>query len=63
MIPKFEVGQILFNRNTKESGMVQKIYKSDGKPKYEVTIQVYHGFSMGSHVSDWTEDVLETRSN
>jgi hypothetical protein len=60
MTPKFSIGQILFNGNTKEIGTVGRVYESNGITMYEVRIPVdpqWH--SAGCHVSDWAEDVLE----
>jgi hypothetical protein len=52
--------QILFNRNTKEKGMVGRVYELSGVTMYEVRVWVdFQGFSIGSNVSDWAEDVLE----
>jgi hypothetical protein len=52
--------QILFNRNTKEKGMVGRVYELNGVTMYEVRVPVdFKGFSIGSNVSDWAENVLE----
>jgi hypothetical protein len=52
--------QILFNRNTKEKGMVGRVYELNGATMYEVRIPLdFQGFSIGSNVSDWAEEVLE----
>ena len=60
MIPKFSMDQILFNRNTKEKGTVARVYESNGVTMYEVRVPLdIQGFSIGSNVSDWAEDVLE----
>jgi hypothetical protein len=60
MTPKFSMDQILFNRNTKEKGMVGRIYELNGVTMYEVRVRPdFQGFSIGSNVSDWAEDLLE----
>jgi len=60
MTPKFSMDQILFNRNTKEKGMVGRVYELNGVTMYEVRVPLdIQGFSIGSNVSDWAEDVLE----
>jgi len=60
MTPKFSMDQILFNRNTKEKGMVGRVYELNGVTMYEVRVPVdFKGFSIGSNVSDWAENVLE----
>jgi hypothetical protein len=60
MTPKFSMDQILFNRNTKEKGMVGRVYELNGVTMYEVRVPLdFQGFSIGSNVSDWAEDVLE----
>jgi hypothetical protein len=52
--------QILFNRNTKEKGMVGRVYELNGVTMYEVRVPLdFKGFSIGSNVSDWAENVLE----
>ena len=60
MTPKFSMDQILFNRNTKEKGIVGRVYESNGVTMYEVRLPVdYRGFLIGSNVSDWAEDLLD----
>jgi hypothetical protein len=60
MTPKFSVDQLLFNRDTKENGMVGRVYESNGVTMYEVRVPFdFQWSSIGSNVSDWTEDVLE----
>jgi hypothetical protein len=55
MKPKFRIGQILLNRNTREKGTVRRVYDLKGITMYEVTIPA----QLGSNISDWAEDVLE----
>jgi hypothetical protein len=60
MTSKFSMNQILFNRNTKEKGMVGRVYELNGVTMYEVRVPLdFQGLSIGSNVSDWAEDVLE----
>jgi hypothetical protein len=60
MTSKFSMNQILFNRNTKEKGMVGRVYELNGVTMYEVRVPLdCKGFSIGSNVSDWAENVLE----
>ena len=60
MTPKFSIDQLLFNRNTKEKGIVGRVYESNGVTMYEVRVPVdYRGFLIGSNVSDWAEDLLD----
>ena len=58
MTPKFSVGEIVFNRNTKEKGKVVRVYESSGITMYEVSIWVDFQW-YGACNSDWAEDVLE----
>jgi hypothetical protein len=60
MTSKFSIDEILFNRITKESGTVGRVYESNGIMMYEVRVRVDpQGQRMGSNVSDWAEDILE----
>ena len=60
MTPKFSIDEILFNRNTNESGTVGRVYELNGVTMYEVNVSVdFRGYSSGLNVSDWAEDALE----
>jgi hypothetical protein len=59
MKPKFSIGQILLNRNTKEKGTVQQVYDVNGITMYQITIPAQLEGEIGSNVSDWAEGVLE----
>ena len=64
MTPKFSVGEIVFNRNTKEKGKVVRVYESSGITMYEVSVWVnFQGYGVASNASDWAEDVLELSVN
>ena len=59
MMPKFQIGQTLFNRDTGEKGTVRKVYELNGNIEYEVIIPLQRGNAIGSNHSDWAEGVLD----
>ncbi len=64
MTPKFSVGEVLFNRDTKEKGRVVRVCESSGITMYEVSIWAdFQGYGVASNASDWAEDVLELSVN
>jgi hypothetical protein len=63
---RFRTGVLLHNRNTKEDGVVTRVYKFLGtrEAMYEVLVSVRLDTWAGGHyVSDWTESVLELSDN
>jgi hypothetical protein len=63
---KFHIGVLLHNRNTKEDGLVTRVYQPAdcGKIMYEVAVPILPGTWAGRHyVSDWAESVLEFSDN
>jgi hypothetical protein len=63
---KFRIGVLLHNRNTKEDGLVTRVYQPAecGETMYEVAVPVPSNTWAGGHyVSDWTESVLKLSDN
>jgi hypothetical protein len=63
---KFCIGVLLHNRNTKEDGLVTRVYQpaERGETMYEVAVPVPSNTWAGGHyVSDWTESVLKLSDN
>jgi hypothetical protein len=54
----------VYNRNTKEDGVVRRIYEMNRAAMYEVTIpQQEDAWTTGYYVSVWAEDVLQFSHN
>ncbi len=63
---KFCTGVLLRNRNTKEDGLVTKVYESvdRGETMYQVAVPIQPDTWAGRHlVSDWAENALELSNN
>jgi hypothetical protein len=63
---KFRIGVLLHNRNTKEDGLVTRVYQLEacGEILYEVAVPILPGTWAGRHfVSDWAERTLELSNN
>jgi hypothetical protein len=63
---KFRIGVLLQNRNTKEDGLVTRVYQlaECGVTMYEVAVPVPPDTWAGGHyVSDWAESTLKLSDN
>jgi hypothetical protein len=63
---KFCTGILLHNRNTKEDGLVTRVYKNTerGETMYQVAVPIGHDTWAARHlVSDWAESALELSDN
>ena len=63
---KFIIGVLLRNRNTKEDGLVKRVYEvaDSGETMYEVAVPAIPNTWLGNHyVSDWAESILELSKN
>jgi hypothetical protein len=63
---KFCTGILLHNRNTKEDGLVTRVYQSAelGETMYQVAVSIRPDTWEGRHlVSDWAESTLELSDN
>jgi hypothetical protein len=63
---KFDIGVLLHNRNTREDGLVTRVYQPAdcGKIMYEVAVPILPDSWAGWHyVSDWAESNLEFSGN
>jgi hypothetical protein len=63
---KFCTGILLHNRNTKEDGLVTRVYHSAelGETMYQVAVSIRSDSLEGRHlVSDWAESTLELSDN
>jgi hypothetical protein len=57
---RFRFDEGVYNRNTKEDGMVRQVYEKDGVTMYRVWLPATTDPLRGGHfVSDWAEGVLE----
>jgi hypothetical protein len=60
----FHPDDCVYNQNTKEHGLVRRVYEKDGVTTYEVWLPATPGSLQWGHlVSDWTETVLELSDN
>jgi hypothetical protein len=56
----FRLDQCVYNRDTKEHGLIREVYEQYGVIVYVVWIPATpHSLRFGHHVSDWAETVLE----
>ncbi len=62
---KFCTGILLHNRNTKEDGLVTRVYQGElGETMYQVAVSIRPDTWAGRHlVSDWAESTLELSDN
>ena len=61
---KFCVMNMLFNRKTKEDGVVLRVYEKNGAAMYEVCVPAKRdSWTSGLYFSDWKEDVLQPSTN
>jgi hypothetical protein len=63
---KFCTGTLLHNRNTKEDGLVTRVYQDIERREtmYQVAVPIRHDTWAGRHlVSDWAESALELSDN
>ena len=64
MTRKFQQGDLVYNRNTKEDGAVRRVYETNGAAIYEVAVPQKGDSWVGGYcVSDWAEDVLQLSDN
>ncbi len=64
MTGNFQHRDLVYNRNTKEDGVIRRAYKSNGAAMYEVAVpQRGDSWAGGYYISDWAEDVLQPSSN
>jgi hypothetical protein len=56
----FRFDEGVYNRNTKEYGVVRQVYEKDGVTMYKVWLPATpNSLRWGHFVSDWAEGVLE----
>ena len=64
MKQKFQIRDLVYNRNTKEDGAIRRIYETNGAATYEVAVpQQTDSWAGGFYISDWVEDVLQPSNN
>ena len=60
----FRPDEGVYNRDTKEHGLVMQAYEKDGVTMYKVWLPATpNSLRWGHFVSDWAEDVLELSDN
>jgi hypothetical protein len=61
---RFRPDECVYNRDTKEHGLVKQAYEKDGVTMYKVFLPATPQLLRWGHfVSDWAEDVLELSDN
>jgi hypothetical protein len=64
MTQNFQLRDLVYNRRTKEDGLIRRVYEANGAAMYEVAVpQQGNSWSAGYYISDWAEDVLQLSSN
>ena len=64
MTKKFEVRDLVYNRDTNEDGLIRRTYEINGVAKYEVAVPLAKdSWGAGYCISDWAENVLQPSSN
>lgn len=64
MTAKFQRGDVVYNRDTKEDGAVRRRYETYGDTVYEVAVtKLGDSWVAGYYVSDWAEDILQPSTN
>jgi len=64
MRKKFKLEDLVYNRNTKEDGIIRQIYETNGVAMCEVAVpQNRDSWISGFYISDWAEDVLLLSTN
>ena len=60
----FRPDDCVYNRDTKEHGLVKQVYEKDGITMYQVWLPAtLELLRWGHFVSDWAEDVLDLSDN
>ncbi len=64
MTGNFQHRDLVYNRNTKEDGVIRRAYNSNGARMYEVAVpQRGDSWTGGYYISDWAKDVLQPLTN
>ena len=61
---KFQLGDLVYNRDTREDGLIRRVYERNGATMYEVALpRMKDSWGRGYCISDWAENVLQPSSN
>jgi len=64
MTVNFQLGDLVYNRKTKEDGTIRRVYETSGTAMYEVAVpQQGDSWAAGYNISDWAGDVLQLSNN
>ena len=64
MKENFQLKDLVYNRDTKEDGIIRRMYETNGAAMCEVaTPQERDSWTGGFYISDWAEDVLQLSTN
>ena len=62
--PKFHTGQLVYNRSTKEDGLVSRVFADDGIITYEVWVpQITDSWAPGHWISHWLGHLVQLSGN
>ncbi len=61
---KFQLGDLVYNRDTREDGLIRRVYERNGATTYEVAVpRMKDSWGRGYCISDWDENVLQPSNN
>ena len=61
---KFQLRDLVYNRDTREDGLIRRVYERDGAARYEVAVPLMKdSWGRGYCISDWDENVLQLSNN
>jgi len=61
---KFQLRDLVYNRDTREDGLIRRVYERNGATMYEVAVpQMKDSWGRGYYISDWDENVLQLSNN
>lgn len=64
MTNKFQLRDLVYNRDTREDGLIRRVYERNGAATYEVAVPLMKdSWARGYCISDWSEDVLQLSNN
>jgi len=63
-VAKFHLGQLLYNRTTKEDGFISRVFEEQGMLTYEVWVpKDSSSWDSGHWISHWLEDTVKLSGN
>jgi len=64
MTVTFQLGDLVYNRNTKEDGAIKRAYEMNGVARYKVVVpHLSDTWAAGFDTWDWAGEVLQFSNN